>query len=175
MPEKVISSKTVYKGAKLTLRLDTVETKNGDAREREIVEHPGAIVVVPVDADGRIHFVRQFRMATGEWLLELPAGTLEKGESPDDCARRELIEEIGQRAGALENLGGFYAAPGYSSEYLHCYLATGLSQETAEADEDEEIEVVRLTVEEAWNLAAKGEIRDAKSLAGLLLAQSHLR
>lgn len=175
MSVKALSSSYVYRGRKLSLRLDTFENSGGKKGEKEVVEHPGAVVALPIDSEGRILFARQYRLPAGRYLLELPAGTLEKGESPEECMQRELGEEIGFHAGSLHRLGGFFAAPGYSTEYLHFYLATGLSQFNAQADDDEEIEVVPVALNEIDGLIKAGTIEDAKTLAGILLAGPHLK
>jgi ADP-ribose pyrophosphatase len=164
----LIGSQEIYRGRVVTLRVDTIEVPSGNVR-REVVDHPGAVVVVPVDAGGRILWVRQYRYAAGRALLELPAGTLEQGEEPEATARRELPEETGFAASNWQRIGGFYSAPGFCTEYLHAYSATELRPETAQGDEDEDIEVVPLSMEESLALIDKGEIEDAKSIAGLML------
>jgi ADP-ribose pyrophosphatase len=130
--------------------------------------------LIPVDAMGNIVFVRQYRHATGMDLLELPAGTLDEGENPDDCARREIREETGLAAGSLERVGGFYLAPGYSTEYMHVYLATDLHYDPLEADADEFLQIESIPLSRALEMAQKGEIPDAKSLAAFLMARPEL-
>jgi ADP-ribose pyrophosphatase len=124
---------------------------------------------MPVDDEGRILWITQYRYAAGKTLLELPAGTLEVGEEPLACARREIVEEVGFAAGELTPLGGFYSAPGFCSEYLHAFLATGLREDFADGDEDEDITVIPLTLDETYARMDAGEITDAKSLATLML------
>ncbi len=168
MPEVTRSSRMVYEGKVVSLRIDTVELPNGTQSQREIVEHAPAIVVVPVDAAGRIHLVRQFRKPVEDRLLELPAGSVDPGEEPETAARRELAEEIGMAAAVWTGLGGFFSAPGFCSEYLHLFLAEGLTEHRLKGDDDEDIEVVPVPAEEVRRLIETNEIRDAKSVAGIL-------
>ncbi len=166
--EITVSSDYVYRGRVVTLRVDDVRLPDGQRTKREIIEHPGAVVIVPVASDGRLLLVRQFRKAAEEWLLELPAGGLKADEDPDEAARRELAEEVGRAASCWTGLGGFYSAPGFCSEFLHLYLAEELEDFQLPGDADEEIEVVPLTMGEVLGLIASGEIRDAKTVAGVL-------
>jgi ADP-ribose pyrophosphatase len=165
----LIGSQEIYRGRVVNLRVDEIEIASGVNVRREVVEHSGAVVVVPVDAQGNILWVRQYRYAAERELLELPAGTLERGEEPEACARRELVEEVGFAASTWKTLGGFFSAPGFCSEYLHAFLATDLTAEQAEGDEDEEIEVETLSLDESLARIDAGEIVDAKSLAALHL------
>jgi ADP-ribose pyrophosphatase len=174
MTETVVGSREIYRGRVLALRLDTIELENGKKYPREVLEHPGAVVAVPVDNDGNVLFVKQYRRAADKVVLELPAGTLGIGEDPDLCIVRELAEEINQSAASIIKLGGFYAAPGYCSEYLHCYLAQKLSPAPGEQDEDEDIEIAPIPLAEVRRMIASGAIHDAKTLAGLALALPHL-
>lgn len=162
-------SETVYRGRAFTVRKDRVRLPDGGAAQLDIVEHVGAVTIVPVDEQGQIWFVRQYRHATGQELLELPAGTLEPGEAPEVCARREIREEIGMRAGVLRKLGEFYLAPGYSTEYMHVFLATGLVPDPLPGDADEFLSIVRLPLTEVDHLVEAGEIQDGKTLAGIYL------
>jgi ADP-ribose pyrophosphatase len=164
----------VYQGRIYSLRVDMIEIPSGGRFTREVFVHPGAIVVVPVDDDGNVLFVRQYRRGADETLLELPAGTLGVGEDPDVCAARELEEETNRAARSIVKLGGFFSAPGFCTEYLHCYLATGLSFAQGQQDEDESVELVPVPLAEARQMIATGELRDAKTLAGLCLALPHL-
>jgi ADP-ribose pyrophosphatase len=173
MDYTVTASEPVFAGRAFKVRIDSVRRSDGRTHRVEIVDHPGAITLVPVDAEGRLHFVRQYRHSTLEVMLELPAGTLDDEEDPIDCARRECREEIGMAPQTLERLGGFFLAPGYSTEYLHIYLATQLSASPLPADEDEDLCVERLTLEQAEALAVSGELHDAKSLAALYLFRLH--
>jgi len=135
------------------------------------VEHPGAVVILPVDHDGRIIILKQFRAALNRTIYELPAGTLEPGEDPEDCARRELVEEISQSAAHWKSLGQLYPAPGFCDEVQHLYFATDLSDARADMDADEEIEPERMTVAEVEAAVASGELMDAKSIALLYRAR----
>jgi ADP-ribose pyrophosphatase len=165
----LIGSREIYNGRIIKVRVDEIEIANGLNVRREVVLHPGAVVIVPIDEEGRIHWVRQYRYAAGRTLLELPAGTLEAGEEPLACARRECQEETGHSAGEWTALGGFFSAPGFSSEYLYVFAAADLSPADAHPDDDEDIEVVTLTVEESLARLERGEIEDAKSIAALFM------
>jgi ADP-ribose pyrophosphatase len=171
---EVLKSQTVYQGRAFNVRRDEVRLPGGRLARLDIVDHPGAVTLVPVDDGGRILFVRQFRYAVQEDLLELPAGTLEQGESPEVCALREVREETGMSADQLMKLGEFFLAPGYSTEYMHIYLLTGLKSAPLEGDADEFISVEPLRIEQAFELARSGVIRDAKSISALFLAQPFL-
>jgi ADP-ribose pyrophosphatase len=166
--EKLLSSEEIFLGRAVNLRIDTIEKLSGQITTREIVEHSDCIAVVPVDVEGRILMVKQFRRPANKMLLEIPAGGVEAGEDPEECVRRELQEEIGYLPGKLQKLGGFYAAPGYCTEYLHLFLATHLTESRLTAEDTDEIEVLRFTVPEILAMIDSGEICDAKSIAGLL-------
>ncbi len=171
---KVIRTEPVFQGRTFKLRRDTVQLPDGKETTLDIVDHVGSVVMVPLDGDGNIIFVRQYRQPTGVELLELPAGTRDGDEPPELCASREMREETGMAAAHLENLGAFYLAPGYSTEYMYAFLATGLTPNPLPADSDEFLKVERLTAREAMTLAEKGQLQDAKSLAALLLARNAL-
>jgi ADP-ribose pyrophosphatase len=168
--EQVIDSQSIYSGRIVRLRLDTVRLPDGTTTVREIISTPGAVVIVPLTEDGQVRMVRQYRPAAGEYLLELPAGTLEPGESPEEAAPRELAEETGDRAGRWRRLAGFYTVPGICDEYLHLFLATGLARGDARPESDEFIEVMTLPLPVALDMVARSEIRDAKTMIGLLMA-----
>jgi ADP-ribose pyrophosphatase len=165
----LINRRTVHLGRVIEVQVDDVEVRDGLNVRRDVVRHPGAVVMLAVDAEDRILWVRQHRWAAGRDLLELPAGTLEDGEEPEACARRELVEETGFAAAEWQKLGGFYSAPGFCDEYLHAYTAIGLTPEHAEGDEDEDITVEPLTLDETMARVEAGEVEDAKSLATLML------
>lgn len=166
--EPTITSRRVYDGHVVSLRVDTVLLDDGETTQREIVEHRGSVAIVPLDADEHVLMVRQYRKPAERELLEIPAGTLEPGESPDDCAARELEEEVGHVAGCLVHLGQFYTSPGFSTEVIHLYLATELRPTTMHTEGDEFITVERLPLEEALRMVHQGQICDAKSIVGLL-------
>ncbi len=168
-PEVGLSIETVYDGRLIKVVKEKVRIANGNERSREIVIHPGAVAMVVVDGDGRLIMVKQYRRATDRVLLEIPAGTREKGEDAEACARREVQEETGYAAGRVERLGGFYSAPGFCTEFLDCYLLTELTESRGQADDDENIEVERLTLAEAKAAMDRGDICDAKSICGILL------
>lgn len=175
-PETRIDGRRVYTGRAVSLDVDRVRLDDGTEAVREAVRHPGAVVLVPLDADGRVLFVRQFRYVPGESLLELPAGTLRPGEAPEACARRELAEETGRAPGRLRHLATFYSAPGFCDERVHCFLATDLETAAgAHPDEDERIEVVPMPFAEAEAAVRSGALRDAKTIAGVLLAADIVR
>jgi ADP-ribose pyrophosphatase len=169
-----LDSELVYQGRVFDVRRDQVLLPDGKRAFLDVVAHGGAVTVLPIDAAGMVWFVRQFRYAAGATLLELPAGTLEPGEDPADCARREVREEVGMSAGRLEKIGGFFLAPGYSTEFLHIYLATELTPNPLEADADEFLSVETLPLEQAYALAETGQLQDGKTLATLLLARRRL-
>ena len=169
-PERIVDSRPIYDGRIVRFRLDTVALPDGSTAIREIIGTPGAVVIVPVTDDGQVRMVRQYRSAAGEFLLELPAGTLEPNESPAQAAPRELAEETGDHAARWRRLTGFYTLPGICDEYLHLFLATGLTPGPTNQEADEFIEVVTLPLDEALAMARRGEIRDAKTIIGLLMA-----
>jgi len=173
--EACISSRRVYNGRIVALRVDEVELPNGRHTVREVLEHPGAVAIVPVDDDGQVVLVRQFRYATGQSLLEIPAGTLTRGEDPIKAAERELREETGLEAERVSLLAEFYPSPGVSTEYMWVFLAQGLRPADGHSEEDEFIEVVRQPLLAVRGLIDSRQIRDAKSIIGLLLATDLLQ
>ena len=174
MKLKVLNSEIRYHGRAFDVRVDEVEFAPGRTTRLDIIDHPGAVTILPLDGEGRLWFIRQYRHAAGETLLELPAGTLKAGEDPMLAANRELQEEIGMRAEKLEEIATFYLAPGYSTELMHFYLATGLSESALPQDEDEQIVVVKVPVGDAWRLVETGNLMDAKSLVGVMAAARRL-
>jgi len=166
--ERLLSSKNVFEGRAVALRIDTIEKTTGNTTTREIVEHRDCIAVVVLDYENNIIMVRQFRRPAGKVLLEIPAGGVEDGEGLEDCVRRELQEEIGYLPKTVVRLGGFYAAPGYCTEYMHIFLATNLIESQLTAEDTDEIEIVRVPVADIIGMINDGEICDAKSIAGLL-------
>jgi ADP-ribose pyrophosphatase len=174
MPFELLKSEIVYAGRAFSIRRDMLRLPDGHNTKFDIVEHVGSVIIIPMDDQGNLIFVRQYRHAAGLDLLELPAGTLDEGEAPETCALREIREETGMAAGHLHALGGFYLAPGYSTEFMHVFLATDLHPDPLEADADEFLSVETLPLAQALAMARHGGMPDAKSLAALLLAQSHL-
>lgn len=171
---EILDTKRVYDGKLVKLDVVQVRLPDGSVAVREVIAHPGAVAMVPLLENGDVVLVRQFRTAAGETLLEIPAGTLEPDEAPDVAATRELQEEIGYRPGKLEHLTTEYTAPGYTSERIIIYLATGLSESRLAVDDDEFIEHVTLPFDEALGRIASGEIQDGKTIIGLLLAARKL-
>jgi amino-acid N-acetyltransferase len=164
---RTVSSQQIYDGRAIKLRVDTVITPSGRKTTREIVEHADCIVAVPLDRDNNVLMVRQHREAVGKNLLELPAGGIDDGEQPVDTVRRELQEEIGYLPQKIEKIGGFYPSPGYTTEYLHLYLATDLEPKKLFAEDTDEIDIVKVPLSQITDMIAKGEICDAKSIIGL--------
>jgi len=170
LTEKTLHTETVYRGKIINLRLDTVLLPNGRTGTREVVEYAGAVAVVAVNGAREVYLVRQYRYAVGEELLEIPAGKMNPGEEPSACARRELSEETGLRAGSWRHLCSFYSTPGFTTEKLHLFLARELEQAAAHPDADEFLRVVAVPFAEALSMIERGEICDAKTVAGLLYA-----
>jgi ADP-ribose pyrophosphatase len=166
---------TIFKGRLIHLQNVDVELPNGQTSRYEVIRHPGAVAMLPVDEQGNIWFVQQYRVAVEQLMLEIPAGTLEAGEDPQDCAARELREEIGMSPAHLQKLATITLAPGYSSELLHLFLATGLSHAPLAHDDDEYLTPQLIAVKEAYAMAQRGEIGDSKTLSALLLAQPYLQ
>lgn len=175
MPFELIKSETLMQGRAFKIRRDHLKTPDGHDTKFEIIEHGGSVIIIPVDSDGSIHFVRQYRHAAGIDLLELPAGTRDDDEPYENCAAREIREETGMEAGRLQKVGEFYLAPGYSTEFMAVYLATDLKHNPLEADDDEFLEVEKISIQKAFEMAEQGEMPDAKSLAALLLAKPYLK
>ncbi|MGC8861368.1 MAG: NUDIX domain-containing protein [Armatimonadota bacterium] len=171
LQEQTIDSKEVFAGRLVKLRVDTVRLPNGRETTREVVVHRGAVAAVPLLNADTVVMVRQFRQAVGETLLEIPAGTLDPGEDPVACVVRELEEEIGFHANRVTAMFRSYLAPGYSSEMLHTFLAEDLVKARRHTEEDEFIEIVQIPLDEAVGLILSGEIKDAKSVCGILMAQ----
>jgi ADP-ribose pyrophosphatase len=174
MPFELIKSETILQGRAFKIRRDYLKTPNGRETRLEIIEHGGSVVLIPIDDDGNLLFVRQYRHAVGKDLLELPAGTRDNDEPFEECAAREIREETGMQAGKLQKVGEFYLAPGYSSEFMVVFLATGLKDNPLDADDDEFLQVEKFPLKQAIQMAERGDIPDAKSLAALLLAKPYL-
>ncbi len=172
----MVASRILHRGHYLTFRVDTIERADGSRGTRDIAAHPGAVAILAFDAADRVLLVRQFRVAVGEALLEIPAGTLDvaadgTAEDPELASRRELEEETGMRAGSWRKISRFYTAPGFTSELMHLYLATDLRPADGHRlgpDDDEHLLLERMPVAEALAAAGRGEFADAKSLVALL-------
>ncbi|MCC6569486.1 MAG: NUDIX hydrolase, partial [Anaerolineales bacterium] len=167
MTFELLRSETLLQGRVFRIRRDTLKTPDGRETKFEIIEHGGSVVIIPVDEHGDMYFVRQYRHAAGIDLLELPAGTRDGDEPYEECAAREIREETGLQAGKLQKVGEFFLAPGYSSEFMEVYLATDLKHNPLEADDDEFLSVEKYPVRQAIEMAERGEMPDAKSLAAL--------
>ncbi|MDN4594118.1 NUDIX domain-containing protein [Polycladomyces subterraneus] len=167
LEEKTIKSQTIYEGNIIRLQVDQVTLPDGRTSQREIVKHPGAVAVVAITDEKKLVLVRQFRKPLEKTILEIPAGKLEPGEDPRVCAFRELEEETGYRAEEMTPLVSFYTSPGFADEIIHLYVATGLQRGEARPDQDEFVELVELTLPEAWQRIADGEICDAKTVAAV--------
>lgn len=173
LTEKTLTSEIKFEGKILRLRHDRVAIPGGGEALREVVEHPGGVGIVPVDKEGCVLLVRQFRYPLGRTVLEIPAGKRDKGEHHLLTARRELSEEVGAEAGELTYLGYVYASPGFCDEAIHLYLAEDLTFGEAHPDEDEFLERERIPLSEAVEMALDGRLDDGKSVAGILRAAHH--
>ncbi len=174
MIEKILTTERIYSGRVVNLEVSEVELPDGKHQKREIIRHVGASAVVALDDDNRLLLVRQYRVAADKVMLEIPAGLLNPAEDPMAAAVREFQEETGYKPTNIQPLGGFHTAPGYTTEYIHLYFATGLVESRLTGDEDEFIEVERLTFDEAMSLINTGEITDAKTIIALLLVAQRL-
>ena len=167
---ELIKQTSIFDGHIIKVRVDTLALPNGLQVEREVVEKSNAVVIVPIDKDDNVLLVRQWRHPADQALLEAPAGTLEGDESADDCAQRELREEIGHASMNLRTLGGFWMSPGYCDEFMYVYLARDLVESKLPADDDEDIQVERIPLSRIPQLIRLGEIIDAKTIAALLMS-----
>jgi ADP-ribose pyrophosphatase len=166
--------RTVFQGRVLTLNLERVTLPNGAVAELEIAHHPGGAAVVALDRTGRVCLLRQFRHATGRWILELPAGKIDNREPPLDCAQRELVEEAGVAAARWDGLGAFFSSPGVLTEVIHVFLARELSAAQSQPEAHEVFEVHWVAMPEALAMAVDGRIEDGKTLVGLFRAGAAL-
>ncbi|MBI4280537.1 MAG: NUDIX hydrolase [Armatimonadetes bacterium] len=171
--ERQLSTERVYEGRVVSLRVERVQLPSGRVTVREIVEHRGAVAMVPLLSPDTLLLVRQYRRAVDQELLEIPAGTLEPGEEVEACLQRELAEEIGHRAGRFSHLVNFLPSPGFLTEVLYVYLAEALAPHRLEAEE-EDLRVEQVPLARARALIDEGVIRDAKSIIGILLTMERL-
>ncbi len=169
--KRELARETLHRGAKFDLERVVVETEGGTQLERDVVRHGGAVVILGILDDGHVLLIETHRIPVGETLTELPAGTLEEGEAPEECAARELIEETGYRATQIEALGTFFTTPGMTNELMHAFVATGLTFVGQALEEGELIEVRPTPAGEALSMARDGRLRDGKSMLALFLAE----
>jgi ADP-ribose pyrophosphatase len=170
MSVKVHKITSLYHGKIFDVVLEKVTLPNGAIKDREVVRHPGAAAMVPILDDGKVVLIRQYRHAVGEFLWEIPAGTLEPDEDPIECAGRELAEETGYEASSFDKLAEILPAPGYTDEHIHIFLATGLRSVEQKLEDDEVLQARPSPFDTALEMIKKGEIQDAKTITGLLLA-----
>ena len=161
----------IYSGRIVNLSVEKVALSDGSVRTREVVHHPGAVAIIPMLSPDEVILIKQFRYCARKAIWEIPAGTLESGETPAACAKRELMEETGYRACKMKPLGGFYTSPGFCNEFLHLFLATELEVCESKPDSDELLEVHIVRMKEALRKIFEGEIVDAKTIVGLLRAE----
>jgi len=173
--ERKISSEKIFKGEIVELYVDKVKLPNNKIATREKVTHPGAVGIVPINKEGKIMLVKQFRYPLNSVLLEIPAGKLGKNEAPLDCAARELKEEIGAESGKLVHLITFYTSPGFCNEILYLYLAINFEKRGNNLDNDEFLQIVELKMIDALSFIENGKIKDAKTIIGILLARDYLK
>lgn len=171
--EKTISGETIYEGRIITLRVEEVELPDGNKATRELVKHPGAVAIIPITADGKLVLVEQYRKALDRTIVEIPAGKMEKGEVPEVTAIRELEEETGYGAGKFTYIQSFATSPGFADEIIHLYLAEELYEieNVAQGDEDEFIDLLEVTIEEAEEMISSGQIFDAKTAFAVIFAK----
>jgi len=168
MPKNNPATRTIFDGKVVRLEIKQIRLPDGSVAEREVIQHRGAVAIVALDEHQHVFLVRQYRVGANQWLYEIPAGILEAGEDPEKSAIRELQEEIGYRPGTLEPLGGFYVTPGYTTEYIHLFLAKNLTPDALEQDTDEFLEVSRLPLAEALSMIENHTIIASKTIIGLL-------
>ncbi|MCI0382312.1 MAG: NUDIX hydrolase [Chlamydiae bacterium] len=164
----LLEKKQVWKGVIFSLREDRLKWPSGNSHKWDVIEHPGAVAIIPVDQKEQLILIQQWRWAVKEILYEIPAGTLEEGETPIECAQRELQEEIGHKSEMLISLGGFYTAPGYCTEFIHLFLAKNLIKSSLDGDDHEGIDLVEINLSKALELIDQHKIKDVKTISGIL-------
>ncbi|WP_250673208.1 NUDIX hydrolase [Paraclostridium ghonii] len=172
--EQTVSSDRIYTGKVISLKVDTVEVPKKGYQKREIIEHPGAVGIVAITDENKVLLVRQYRKAVEKVLWEIPAGKLEQGESPKDCASRELKEETGYSANNIKLIHKFYTSAGFSNQKIYIYLATDLEKGECNLDEDEFLELHEVDIKDVYEMIDKNDIEDAKTSIGLLLTKELL-
>jgi len=170
MVEKTVNCKNLYNGKIVKLDIETVLLPNGNITEREIIRHPGAVAILPIDSNENIYFIKQFRKAINDILIEIPAGKLEIGEEPYKCALRELQEEIGYTSNKLTLINTIYTSPGFADEIIYIYKAEELVKSQLKKDEDEFIDICIFHKSQVFDMIKNGEIKDAKTIVALLTA-----
>ena len=168
LTEKTLSQKTVYNGRIINLRVDEIELPNGEKSTREVIEHNGGACIVAITDNDEVLLVKQYRYAYGKVVTEIPAGKIEKGEDPLDCASRELVEETGYSAKNIELLCETYPSPGYCGEVIYIYMASELTKGNQHLDEDEFLDVIKIPLKEAYDMIVRGELHDSKTITGIL-------
>jgi ADP-ribose pyrophosphatase len=174
MAHQILSHKTVYRAHAFEIEKLHVRLPDGRERDYDLVSHNDSVTIIPMDADGNLWFVIQYRMGCECELLELPAGVLNDGEEPESCAAREVREETGFAASKLTHLGSVYLAPGYSSEKNHIFLAENLTESPLDMDDDEFLKAQKIPAQKAYEMAETGQIQDSKTLAAMLLVRMHI-
>jgi ADP-ribose pyrophosphatase len=166
LEEKTVSTEKIFNGRVISLQVDEVELPNGKKAKRELVKHPGAVAIIAITDENKIVLVEQYRKALERTIIEIPAGKLEKGEEPEFCAKRELEEETGYDCTSLEFINAFYTSPGFADEIIHVYLAKGLKKKenAASLDEDEFVNLMEMTLDEALQAIKERKIYDAKTI-----------
>ncbi len=172
--EQKVKSRIIFKGGIIDLYLDKVKLPNGKIATREKVSHPGAVGIVPITEKGNILLVKQFRYPVKKVLMEIPAGKIDKGEIPLECAKRELKEETGAAGGKLIHLKTFYSSPGFCNEIMHLFMAEGFKKGNKCPEDDEFLEIVEIKMEDSLSFIESGRLKDAKTIIGILLAQNYL-
>ena len=172
---ELLERQQIFAGRVVDLSVDRVKMPNGHTTELEVIRHPGAAAMVPLTETGEVLLVRQYRYATGGWLLEVPAGKLDEGEKPEVCASRELVEEVGLKPAEIVPLGWIWTTPGFTNEKIWLYLCRGLEPAQQDLQDDEVLSVESRSLEEAVEMVRQGEICDSKSVCALLQAEAYLR
>jgi ADP-ribose pyrophosphatase len=170
--DRTINSKKTYSGKMIDVRIDEIILESGKSTLREVVEHDPTVAIVPIDNDGNIILVNQYRHPAKKYVLEVPAGLIDPGEDPDKAALRELMEETGYGANSLNPIGRIWASPGFTDEYMHCYIARDLFPKKLPHDDDEEISIRKIPISETHTLIKNGIIDDSKTISLILMAST---